>query len=113
MKKIIGNFLPKKLTDFFVQNSNRHIADFKDNELKQIANKISAFEIENFETIGMQSAEITFGGIDTKEISSKTMKSKLCHGLFFAGEVIDIAGDLGGFNLQWAFSSGVVAGRNA
>ena len=61
----------------------------------------------------MNAAEITFGGIDTKDISSKTMESLLCSGLFFAGEVMDISGDLGGFNLQWAFSSGVVAGRNA
>ena len=53
------------------------------------------------------------GGVSTDNISSKTMESKLCEGLYFTGEVIDISGDLGGFNLQWAFSSGFVAGLNA
>jgi predicted flavoprotein YhiN len=74
---------------------------------------ITEFAIEDYEAIGMNAAEITFGGVDTTDISSKTMESLLCSGLFFTGEVMDISGDLGGFNLQWAFSSGVVAGRNA
>ena len=52
-------------------------------------------------------------GVDVADISSKTMESKLCPGLFWVGEVMDISGDLGGFNLQWAWSSGVVAGKNA
>ena len=54
-----------------------------------------------------------FGGISTDEISSKTMESKLCPGLYFTGEVLDITGDLGGFNLHWAWASGFVAGNNA
>lgn len=59
------------------------------------------------------SAQVTAGGIDTREIDEKTMESKLVKGLFFAGEVIDIDGDCGGFNLQWAWSSGYIAGQNA
>ena len=61
----------------------------------------------------MPSAEVVRGGVDTNQISSKTMESKLCPGLFFAGEVLDVAGDLGGFNLHWAWASGRVAGENA
>ena len=61
----------------------------------------------------MSAAEVTFGGISTDEISSKTMESKLCPGLYFTGEVLDITGDLGGFNLHWAWASGFVAGNNA
>lgn len=110
---ILGEYLPNKLALFFLETPHKNIADFKDSELKEIVNKISAFNISDYETIGMNAAEITFGGVDTKDISSKTMESLLCPGLFFAGEIMDIAGDLGGFNLQWAFSSGVVAGRNA
>ena len=110
---ILGEHLPNKLALFFLTNPHKNIADFKDSELKEISDKISAFAIEDYETIGMNVAEITFGGVDTKDISSKTMESLLCPGLFFAGEVMDISGDLGGFNLQWAFSSGIVAGRNA
>ena len=58
-------------------------------------------------------AEVVRGGIATDQISSRTMESKLRRGLFFAGEVIDIAGDLGGFNLHWAWASGTIAGENA
>ena len=61
----------------------------------------------------MAAAEVTFGGVDTADISSKTMESKIQLGLFFAGEVMDITGDLGGFNLHWAWASGHVAGDNA
>ena len=53
------------------------------------------------------------GGVSTDEVSSKTMESKLCKNLFFVGEVLDIAGDLGGFNLHWAWASGIVAGQFA
>ena len=82
-------------------------------ELKQIANKINHFEINDGAVIGFQSAEVTFGGISTDKISSKTMESELCPKLYFVGEVLDITGDLGGFNIQWALSSGYVAGLDA
>ncbi len=115
-KKTVANtlseFIPNKLAHFLCTDP-RNIADFKDTELKQIANKINSFEIDDASTIGLQSAEVTAGGISTDKISSKTMESSLCNGLYFAGEVLDITGDLGGYNLQWAFSSGFVAGLNA
>ena len=110
---ILGEYLPNKLALFFLTTPHKNIADFKDSELKEISDTITNFEISDYEAIGMNAAEITFGGVDTTDISSKTMESLLCPGLFFTGEVMDISGDLGGFNLQWAFSSGVVAGRNA
>ena len=115
-KKSVANtlaeILPNKLAHFFCGDTG-HIADFRDSELKQIADTINKFEINDATTIGFQSAEVTMGGVSTDNISSKTMESKLCEGLYFTGEVIDIIGDLGGFNLQWAFSSGFVAGLNA
>ena len=64
-------------------------------------------------TKGWSSAQVTAGGIDTREINPNTMESKLTKGLYFAGEVIDIDGQCGGFNLQWAWSTGYVAGYNA
>ena len=109
---ILSNILPNKLAHFLC-NDKRNIADLRDTELKQIADSVNNFEIKDITPIGFQSAEVTMGGISTEHISSKTMESKLCSGLFFAGEVMDITGDLGGFNLQWAFSSGFVAGLNA
>ena len=108
----IGEILPNKLARFLCEDT-RHIADVKDSELKQIANKINHFQITDGTAIGFQSAEVTLGGVSCDKISSKTMESKLCSGLYFAGEVMDITGDLGGFNIQWAFSSGFVAGNNA
>jgi len=113
LSTVLSRFIPNKLANVFAEIHTGNIADIKDKDLKILTNKIHNFEIIDYELIGMQSAEITFGGIDTKDISSKTMESKLCPGLFFAGEVIDVNGDLGGFNLQWAFSSGYVAGLNA
>lgn len=109
---VIAEILPNKLAHFLCAD-NRNIADLRDNELKQIATKINHFEITDGSTIGFQSAEITFGGISTEKISSKTMESLICSKLYFAGEVMDITGDLGGFNLQWAFSSGFIAGKHA
>ena len=112
ISNVIAENLPTKLARFLC-NDTRNIADLRDSELKQIAEKINHFEIIDGTTIGFQSAEVTFGGISTDKISSKTMESKLCPGLFFVGEAIDIIGDLGGFNLQWAFASSFVAGSNA
>lgn len=60
-----------------------------------------------------KTAEVTLGGVDTDELSSKTMEAKKVKGLFFAGEVMDVSGWLGGYNFQWAWSSGYVAGQNA
>lgn len=112
VQNIISEILPRNLARFLCDDA-RNIADIRDNELKIIANKINHFEINDAHAIGLQSAEVTAGGISTGKISSKTMESQLCGGLYFAGEVIDITGDLGGYNLQWAFSSGYVAGLNA
>ena len=104
--------MPRNLSRFLCDDT-RNIADIRDNELRIIADKINHFEIKDARAIGLQSAEVTAGGISTDKISSKTMESQLCSGLYFAGEVIDITGDLGGYNLQWAFASGYVAGLNA
>lgn len=112
VSNIIATILPNKLAHFLCDDT-RNIADIRDSELKQIANTINHFEINDGSTIGFQSAEVMIGGISTDKISSKTMESVLCAKLYFVGEVLDVAGDLGGFNIQWAFSSGFVAGNNA
>jgi predicted flavoprotein YhiN len=63
-------------------------------------------------TEGYRTAEVTLGGVDTSEISSKTFESRTIPGLYFIGEVVDVTGHLGGFNFQWAWSSGFAAGRH-
>ena len=60
---------------------------------------------------GFDKAEVTLGGVETEELSSKTMEARNVRGLFFVGEVVDVTGHLGGFNFQWAWSSGAAAGR--
>ncbi len=109
---ILAEILPNKLAHFLC-DIRKNIADLKDTEIEQITTKINKFKILDATTMGLQNAEVTAGGISTDKISSKTMESLICPGLFFAGETIDITGDLGGFNIQWAFSSGFVAGINA
>ena len=67
--------------------------------------------VEPAGTEGYEKAEVTAGGVDTEELSSKTMESRRVPGLFFIGEVVDVTGHLGGFNFQWAWASGAAAGR--
>ncbi len=70
------------------------------------------FIIKPDKTEDYDNAEVTAGGIDTNKISSKTMESKICKNLYFVGEVLDITGDLGGYNLHWAFASGNAAAES-
>ncbi|MDR0741506.1 MAG: NAD(P)/FAD-dependent oxidoreductase [Rickettsiales bacterium] len=112
---ILSGKLPMKFAKWISGNSKTNIADCKDSEIARISQMINRFSIPGgaLRRRDLRSAEIVAGGVSTENISSKTMESKLCPGLFFAGEVLDIAGDLGGFNLHFAFASGTVAGRYA
>ena len=112
---VLGQWLPARVAKWIAGDDTRNIADCKDSEIVQIAQRISQMSIsgDKIKYHGMSSAEVVRGGVDTNTVSSKTMESKLCSGLFFAGEVLDVAGDLGGFNLHWAWASGRVAGENA
>lgn len=111
---ILSQRIPVQIARYF-GDTPQNIADIRDIELANIAKRITDITIPAgaWRHHGMAGAEVTYGGIDTTHISSKTMESKIVAGLFFAGEVMDITGDLGGFNLQWAWASGRVAGMNA
>lgn len=115
LQNILAAELPLRLARWIAGTDVKNIADYKDTELKNIANRICNIIIPRaaIKLHGMPSAEVVRGGVATVDVSSKTMESKFCTGLYFAGEVLDIAGDLGGFNLQWAWASGIVAGMNA
>lgn len=112
---VLSDILPKRIVKKIIGVNIKNIADISYKEIEQIAQKISKIFIpsDKMRLHGLSAAEVVRGGVDTEDISSKTMESKLCSGLFFAGEVLDVAGDLGGFNLQWAWASGYVAGTNA
>lgn len=114
ISNILSEYLPSRIAKHIIGNDSRNIADIKDSELKQIAEKIHNYYLpgNTLKYHNMSAAEVTYGGVSTDEISSKTMESKLCSGLYFVGEVLDITGDLGGFNLHWAWASGFVAGNN-
>ena len=110
---VLSQKLPARVAKWFCDSTDTRIADLRDSELKNIANRINNFTIpvSDIKYHNLASAEVVRGGVDTTDISSKTMESKLCQNLYFIGEVLDIAGDLGGFNLQWAWASGFTAGN--
>ena len=80
---------------------------------KDLCMAMTAFPLEIKGTSGFEQAQVCTGGVDTTEINPETLESLLCQGLYFAGELLDIDGPCGGYNLQWAWSSGAVAGRYA
>ena len=92
-------------------HSERPLNQWPDKDLTQLAMKLHAVEQKPSGTEGYRTAEVTLGGVDTNEISSKTMESKKQKGLYFIGEVMDVTGHLGGYNFQWAWSCGYAAGQ--
>lgn len=113
---ILSSKFPERFVKWLLRNSNitdKKISDCKDKDLGKLAQQLNDFVISHktLSRRGFEAAEITAGGVDTNEISSKTFESKLCAGLYFVGEVLDVSGDLGGFNLHFAFASGSVAGK--
>jgi predicted Rossmann fold flavoprotein len=112
---IIAGILPKRLASMICKenNINGNISELSNKLLKQLGESINTWVIHPTGSEGYKTAEVTLGGVDTKEISSKTMMSIKNPGLFFIGEVVDVTGHLGGYNFQWAWSSGYVAGQYA
>ncbi len=86
------------------------LAEYSDSQLERIGERLNAWQLKPSATEGYRTAEVTLGGVDTDAISSKTMEAKVQSGLYFVGEVLDVTGQLGGFNFQWAWSSGYSAG---
>jgi len=111
----VSEILPKRLAHIICNenNVNGNICELSNKVLTSLSNSINAWAINPTGTEGYRTAEVTLGGIDTEEISSKTMMSNKHPGLFFIGEVVDVTGHLGGYNFQWAWSSGYVAGQYA
>ena len=87
--------------------------EFRHAELRLIASTLSGWQLAPSGTQGYAKAEVTLGGVDTRDLSSRTMEARVCPGLYFIGEVMDVTGHLGGYNFQWAWSSGVACGQAA
>ena len=88
------------------------MANVSNTRLTSIANLLNHWEIVPAGTEGYKTAEVTLGGVHTDGLSSKTMESRTQPGLYFVGEVVDVTGHLGGFNFQWAWSSGFACGES-
>lgn len=115
IQTVVGDIVPKRLAVSICEDTmiDGRIADLPDKSLQTLATAINDWRIKPSGTEGYRTAEVTLGGVDTNELSSQTMEAKKQKGLFFVGEVIDVTGHLGGFNFQWAWSSGYVAGQHA
>ena len=116
LRTFLAGYLPRKLVLelqalWWPELADTPLAEIADKRLRDIAGKLSAWQLKPAGTEGYRTAEVTLGGIDTNELSSRTMECKSHPGLYFIGEVVDVSGHLGGFNFQWAWSSGHVAGE--
>lgn len=113
LARVLGDLLPKRLAQMVAGRINGppRLADFSDKALASVAAAVKEWHVRPNGTEGYRTAEVTLGGVDTTELSSKTFEAGPVPGLYFIGEVVDVTGHLGGFNFQWAWSSGVAAGR--
>lgn len=110
---IISDLLPKRLAQI-ICNENKvsgNIWEISNKTLRELSEAINTWIIKPTGSEGYRTAEVTLGGVNTNELSSQTMMSNKHKGLFFIGEVVDVTGHLGGYNFQWAWSSGYVAGK--
>ena len=114
VKKALCQSINSKIVDSYYKEDDNMLTEQLDDEDKE--GIIQLFSNVNYEIIGFGSfdvAQSTYGGVDISEINMDTMESKVCPGLFLVGEIIDITGRCGGYNIQWAASTGVIAGRKA
>ena len=111
VQNIIANVLPKRLAQYMADGLDGNIADTSDKILKELAERMQDWRVKPSGSEGYRTAEVTLGGVDTRELSSKTFEASKHPGLYFIGEVIDVTGHLGGYNFQWAWASGWCAGQ--
>lgn len=114
VRTVLSRWLPKRLADrwFEVRGAPKPLAGLSDREIGGIAAALHCWRVMPAGTEGYEKAEVTAGGVDTGELSSQTLESRKAPGLYFIGEVVDVTGQLGGFNFQWAWASGFAAGQS-
>jgi predicted Rossmann fold flavoprotein len=115
LANFLSQFLPRRfvLAWCALNFPSQPVKRYTSRELAEIARKLNQWEVTPTGTEGYRKAEVTAGGISTAELSSQTMAVKKVAGLYFIGEVVDVTGQLGGFNFQWAWASGYAAGQSA
>ncbi|MFA6122068.1 MAG: NAD(P)/FAD-dependent oxidoreductase [Sideroxydans sp.] len=113
LSNFLAQYLPKKLADIVATQwiaENKPLNQYSPKALAALADRLKNWQVTPTGTMGYSKAEVTCGGVDTKALSSKTMESTEVTGLYFVGEVMDVTGQLGGYNFQWAWASGYAAG---
>ena len=109
----LAQYLPSRLVDHLAEQMDLtgNLADWSDVRLRELVGKLRAWTLNPSGTEGYRTAEVTLGGVDTNGLSSRTMQANAQPGLYFVGEAVDVTGWLGGYNFQWAWSSGMAAAR--
>lgn len=113
----LTSVLPKKLGQFLLKQSgieklNDMVYMIDDKAIEKLSENIKRYNIKCYDTMGFKQAQVTAGGVDTREVDSKTFMSKKVNNLYFCGEILDVYGECGGYNLQFAFASGMLVGEN-
>lgn len=113
LSNVLAGYLPKRFTQIWCEqnNFNAPVKQFNSKTLQQIAQSLHNWQVKPAGTLGYKKAEVTLGGVDTRDLSSKTMMANAVPGLYFIGEVVDVTGWLGGYNFQWAWASAYAAGN--
>ena len=113
LSNLLARYLPRRFAQAWCElyGGSRPLRQYDQSQLREIAARLNSMKIAPSGTEGFKKAEVTAGGVDTNELSSRTMESKKVKGLFFIGEVVDVTGQLGGYNFQWAWASAHAAGQ--
>ena len=113
LKNVLADVLPRRLLTVLLETDTveQPLQNLSRDRISAIADKLQHWVIKPNATEGYRTAEVTLGGVDCDQLSSKTMESRITQGLYFIGEVVDVTGWLGGYNFQWAWSSGWCAGQ--
>jgi hypothetical protein len=115
LDNFLTQYLPKRFAEIWCAKftENKPLNQYAEKDLDALAARLHDWQITPTGTLGYSKAEVTCGGVDTRALSSKTMQANDVPGLFFIGEVVDVTGQLGGYNFHWAWASGSAAGQTA
>ena len=117
MENYFNGMINKKLGQFLskvsgIEKLSKPVKDLNDSDIRKLCTVLKKYRVKILETTGFKNAQVTAGGVSLDEVNTETLESKIVKGLYFSGEVLDVYGECGGFNLQWAWASGYIAGEN-
>lgn len=117
MENYFNGMINKKLGQFLskmsgIEKLSKSVKDLNDSEIRKLCTVLKKYRVKILDTTGFKNAQITAGGVSLDEVNPETLESRIVKGLYFSGEVLDVYGECGGFNLQWAWASGYIAGKN-